>query len=150
MARIKHGHAFAGKETSTYHSWCHMIERCNCSTNHAYADYGGRGIQVCERWLSFENFLADMGEAPPGKSIDRWPDNDGNYEPGNCRWATPKEQAEGRRMRRDNRSGFTGVHQQKGRWIATRGKLYIGIFDTPEEASAARSGEPIRRGKSRT
>jgi hypothetical protein len=79
-----------------------MLNRCGNPNVKDYPDYGGRGITVCERWRIFINFLADMGEAPPNKSIDRWPDKNGNYEPGNCRWATPKEQVENRRRRKDS------------------------------------------------
>lgn len=73
-----------------------MIARCFDRKNNRFQRYGARGITVCERWRKFENFLADMGERPAGKTLDRYPDNLGNYEPGNCRWATPKEQAANR------------------------------------------------------
>lgn len=69
-----------------------MRERCESPKARYYHRYGGRGISVCERWLKFENFLADMGERPPRMSLDRFPNNDGNYEPGNCRWATNLQQ----------------------------------------------------------
>jgi hypothetical protein len=87
--------------TKTYWAWRKMKARCMNPNIPCYKHYGCRGIKVCDRWIdSFENFLADMGEAPVGTSLDRYPDMNGNYEPGNCRWATPKEQS---RNKRNNR-----------------------------------------------
>lgn len=83
-------------KTRTYRTWKEMKGRCYRPTASQYKWYGGRGVSVCERWGDFARFLADMGERPPGKTLDRI-NPDGDYEPSNCRWATPKEQAAGNR-----------------------------------------------------
>jgi len=94
--RLTHGKT----KSRTYRTWQHMRERCHDESCKSYKDYGGRGIAVCARWReSFEAFLADMGEAPDGCSIERI-DNSSGYEPANCRWATRLEQARNKRNTR--------------------------------------------------
>lgn len=95
---VTHGLSRVSSKASEYVAWQQMKHRCLNPKNRAWHRYGGRGIKVCDEWInSFENFLADMGFKPtPTHSLDRFPNNDGNYEPGNCRWATKKEQANNR------------------------------------------------------
>ena len=94
-AAVTHGLS----NSATYGSWKAMLERCRNPNNSHYRHYGGRGIAVCDRWNRFEEFLSDMGRRPEGKTIDRI-NNDGNYEPSNCRWATDAEQRANKRTRR--------------------------------------------------
>lgn len=119
--RKRHGHTFADGikiSTPTYVSWLQMRRRCLDASHHAYADYGGRGIVICDRWLAddgFENFLADMRERPSkDHSLDR-KDNDGPYSPENCRWATRKEQA--RNSRWNLPIDFRGRVQPLSAWV---------------------------------
>lgn len=90
---LRHGDTVGGRSPE-HKIWSGMLQRCTNSSCPSYAEYGGSGIRVCERWMVFENFLEDMGRKPsPAHSLDRYPNNAGNYEPGNCRWATRTEQA---------------------------------------------------------
>lgn len=98
-AQTTHGNARPGRVTTEYRSWQKMKRRCDAADDKDFHRYGGRGITICKRWRKFENFLKDMGRKPSRiHSIDRI-NNDGNYEPGNCRWATPKQQARNRGKR---------------------------------------------------
>jgi hypothetical protein len=96
----KHGHnnRITG-QSPTYRSWYAMKTRCTNPNNPDWKWYGARGIKVCDRWLDFVNFLDDMGERPEGKTLDRYPNKDGDYEPNNCRWASNDEQIKNRNKR---------------------------------------------------
>jgi hypothetical protein len=91
-------HQITGKLTRGYRKWSGMIQRCTNPNHDAFDFYGGAGIKVCDRWRSFDNFQADMGEPLPGYWLDREKNSIG-YEPGNCRWVTSKESASNRRQR---------------------------------------------------
>jgi len=113
----KHGHnPWNGKPSPTYQSWRHMKERCQNPDCPDYKNYGGRGIKVCERWMDFVNFLEDMGIRPEGLTLDRI-NNNGDYELGNCRWATWEEQIQNRRDRKDQYL-FIGMNKE-GTMIAS-------------------------------
>ena len=145
-ACMKHGH----RGTKTYHAWKAMRQRCTNPKRREYANYGGRGIRVCERWGEYLNFLSDMGAAPPDTSLDRI-DPNGNYEPGNCRWASALTQSLNRRTavlitfqgetlnvsewerRFGLRRGLVNSRRARG-WDAVR------AITTPQAASTCASG----------
>lgn len=101
MSNYRHGHMVDQiHATPTYQTWKSMKKRCESPRHDSYAHYGARGITVCERWKTFSNFLADMGVRPDGMTLDRI-DVNGNYEPSNCRWATPEQQGANQRPHKD-------------------------------------------------
>ena len=92
MSNYRHGMS----ESRTYQAWSDMKRRCTNPESHRFHHYGGRGIKVCDRWMDFRAFYEDMGECPPGYSIERV-DVNGNYEPSNCKWIPRHEQARNKR-----------------------------------------------------
>jgi len=122
-SNIKHGHSANGKVSPTYQSWRDMKRRSQNPNHKYYNYYGGRGIKVCKRWQNFANFLEDMGERPENTTLDRI-DNGGNYEPGNCRWATPKQQVQNRREVKDQKHQYFFISMnEQGIMIASNNQL---------------------------
>lgn len=134
-----------GKSQSIeYKIWVNMKQRCLNKKNTDYRYYGGRGITVCERWLKFENFFEDMGELPhPLLTIERM-NNNKNYSPSNCIWATRKIQNRNQGKRKDNTTGFKGINYHKRdrryqAYIAVKSKqIHLGYFSQLEDAIIAR------------
>lgn len=132
---------------SIYNSWRHLINRTSNHNNNAYASYGGRGIIVCEEWKNsfdaFYNWSLANGYVK-GLSIDRI-NNDGNYEPSNCRWPNDTIQNTNQRLRRDNKSGYAGIRFEDitNKWLAyirvNRKAIRIGLFKNKESAVEARN-----------
>jgi hypothetical protein len=124
-----HGHTRRGHRSRTYASWSAMVERCTREKHHAWANYGGRGITVCERWLigdqgigGFECFLADMGERPSGMSIDRI-NNERGYEPNNCRWTDDVQQVRNRRSVKMKPESVQRLREQAAAKVASMAVL---------------------------
>jgi len=124
LATTKHGLS----DTVEFGTWVDIQTRCYNKNAKCYENYGGRGIKVCQKWLdSFANFLEDMGPRPSkSHSIDRYPDNDGDYEPSNCRWATRKEQANNKRS--NHRLTINGETKSILEWSEASGLSYNAIW----------------------
>ena len=127
-----------------YHTWENIRQRCNNPNHTAYKWYGARGIRMCERWNNFRDFVADVGDRPEGTTLDRFPDNNGNYEPGNVRWATQTEQIRNSGLNKLNKTGTKGVWYSKKIKnyqvaIHANGRQhYLGSFYSLSEAIAVR------------
>ena len=144
MSNKIHGNTTHGmSKTPMYKNWKNRMKRCENPADKSYSSYGGRGIKICKEWHNFSNFYKDLGPQPtPEHSIDRI-DNDGNYEPGNCRWATKSEQARNRRRPKIGRgkSQYVGVSWHEGKWIAqisfNGNQRLIGRFLNEDDAAKA-------------
>ena len=150
LVEVSTTHGMSG--TPTHKIWAGVRGRCYCESNTMYPDYGGSGITMCDRWLEpegkgFLNFLEDMGERPEGMSLNRI--RCANvYSPETCEWATNSMQGYDKKHCKSNKSGKVGVRQApSGRWTATiryLENIYLGTFDTFEEAVKAREEAEIR------
>ena len=141
---IKHGMA----NSSEYTAWEGMKQRVGNPNSKHYSYYGGRGIAIDARWNSFEEFYLDMGKRPEGFSLDRI-DPNGDYCKSNCRWTDWKTQSINKRKQKRNKSGKIGVDiTPTGKYVASirnnKKKVYLGTFDSLEEASLCRSKAEVK------
>lgn len=145
---VKHGACRRGQTSRLFGVWQSMLQRCNNPRDAQYANYGGRGVKVCTRWLEYANFAQDMGQRPSDKhSIDRI-DNGGNYEPANCRWALPAVQL------RNKRNNIFLTHDGRTQVLSDWAKEYglnAGTVYTRlmrlGKTGAALFAAPMRRGR---
>lgn len=149
ISKAKTKHGFSCNPSKEYNAWMGMRVRCRDKNYHAYHRYGGRGIKVCDRWDDFKYFFEDMGEAPSSiHQLDRI-NNDRDYSPDNCKWSTPKENANNRK-KYSSKSGYTGVFYKErlkkyeANFNVDRKHKYVGVFKTLEEAVNARRNAIIK------
>lgn len=137
IPHYKHG----GTNKGSYNTWRAMVRRCTKPTDKDYINYGAKGVTICNRWMEYENFVADMGEPVGDETLDRI-NPYGNYEPSNCRWAGVKTQCRNTRVRASNKLGITGVSKVGNKYMAkiTAGKkaYYSKCFSDLADAVQAR------------
>ena len=137
------------RKAPEYAVWQNMKHRCLNPNGLDYKNYGGRGIQICEKWLEFKGFIADMGIKPTAKhSIERL-DNNAGYHPSNCVWGTPGQQARNKRVRHNNKTGLSGVKRRKNgiysAYISIDDRqIHLGSYKTLFDAAWARRSAETR------